>query len=334
MSTEPSRTRLLEARLRGLVRRRWPDAQPTLTDLPGGAGLVDGAVAWVLIDADPLKSFGPALIWASRHGATELHLLTDTRADVLARRAGLFLPPPHVWQIDGTELAEASPAAPAQSPPALPAPELAELLVDAGLEVFVESGLVRGEVNGLEVARIVHGASTSGVPLDAPLLEVGVGHADRELTAMLHGRLSPTDQLARVAEIVRAHRQPGAERHPLNQLAPERWLRARLIAEPSRLGLTSLRQADPAVPRPNLRDPAIAVALGEAPDGSRVVVACSIGVDLDLVPAAADARLALAPDARLLLVVPQRDAHRVTHDLADRLAHPAEVVTVDDDWRL
>jgi hypothetical protein len=95
-----------------------------------------------------------------------------------------------------------------------------------------------------------------------------------------------------------------------------------------------LRAAPPAEPRPNLRDPAIAIAFGsDEPTGLDAIVACSVGVDLDLVPAAADARLAIAPEARLLLVVPERDAHRVTVELATRLTRPAEVVTVDNDWR-
>jgi hypothetical protein len=162
---------------------------------------------------------------------------------------------------------------------------------------------------------------------------VGVGHADREMTAVVHAGLPPGAQLARVSEIVRLHRRAGAERHPLNQLAPERWLRARLMAEPDRIGLTRLRPLDPAVPRPNLRDRAVAMAEGETAAGERAVVACSIGVDLDLVPSAADARLSVDPAARLLLVVPERDAHPITRALAARLRHPAEVVTITDDWR-
>jgi hypothetical protein len=252
---------------------------------------------------------------------------------VLARRAACFSSPPTIWRVDGTVLAAAEPAPPAATLGAQPAPALAELLVDADLEVIVEDGMVRGEINGLEVARIVHGETSTGVPIDEPLLEVGVGHADRELTAMLHGALSPVDQLARVVEIVRSHRRPGAERHPLNQLAPERWLRARLVAHPERVGLSALRPIDPAVRRPNLRDTAVAMAAGEDGDGRPVIVGCSVGVDLDLVPAAADTRLAASPGARLLLVVPVRDAHPVTHKLAARLVDPAEVVTVDDDWR-
>jgi hypothetical protein len=274
-------------------------------------------------------------VWADRRRASDVHLVVEGDAvPVVARRAACFAPAPTVWRIAGTELARVGGAAPAAAPePAPPAAALAEMLVDADLEVLVEGGIVRGEVRGLEVARIVHGSSSAGVPLDEPLLEVGVGQADRELTAMLHAGLPPAEQLARVSDIVRQHRRPGAEPHPLNQLVPERWLRATLVDEPSRIGLAELRPAPPAIPRANLRDKGIAVARGAWPDGAPVVVACSVGIDLDAVPAAADARQALDPDADLLVVVPERDAHPVTLALAARLARPAEVVALPGDWR-
>lgn len=319
---------LQSAKLRVLVRAQWGEAEREAVDFPGGAALVEGSTGWLLLDPNPLAAFGPALVWADRRSLTEVHLLAEVAAGVVARRARLFAPAPTVWRIDGATIAPAVADPPCATIAPLPAPALAGLLVDADIEVVVEDGIVRGEVLGLEVARIAHGATTSGIPLDEPMLEVGVGHADRELTGMLHGNLPPAAQLTRVIEIVRATRRADAERHPLNQLAPERWLRAVLIADPSRIGLTALRAAPPAEPRPNLRDPAIALAVGDG-----VVVACSVGIHLDLVPAAADARLALDPDARLLLVVPERDAHPVTRVLAERLARPAELIALEGDWR-
>jgi len=325
------RAPLLAAKLRVLVADRAATIEAA--DFPGGAALVDGSTGWLLLDTQPLAALGPALVWADRRGLEELNLLVEFGAALVARRASLFTNPPAVWVIDGTSLrpAVAAPVVPAAVAP--PAPALAELLVDADLEVIVEDGIIRGEVKGLEVARVVHGTTTAGSPIDEPVLEVGVGHADREMTSMVHGNLPPAAQLARVIEIVREHRRVGAERHPLNQLAPERWLRAALVADPGPVGLSELNPAPPAVPRPNLRDPAIAVAVGLDRAGATVVVACSVGVHLDLVPAAADARLALAPDARLLLVVPERDAHPVTRALCERLVHPAELVPLQGDWR-
>lgn len=327
------RSRLLAAQLAGLVRAHAGDAEREPAPFPGGAALVEGTTGWLLLDADPVKGFGPALVWADRRGLTDVSLIVDGEAGIVARRAALFSPSPRVWVANGTALEPAEPAPVATFAEPTAAPALAELLVDADLEVVVESGIVRGEVLGLEVARIVHGTTTAGTPIEEPVLEVGVGEADREMTGMVHGNLPSAAQLARVIEIVQAQRRPGAEHHPLNQMAPERWLRALLVAEPSRIGLHSLRAAPPAVPRPNLRDRAVAIARGLDADDRPVVVACSVGVDLDLVPAAADAREAIDPEARLLLVVPERDAHPVTQALAARLTRPAEVVALQGDWR-
>lgn len=63
-----------------------------------------------------------------------------------------------------------------------------------------------------------------------------------------------------------------------------------------------------------------------------MVVTCSTGVNLDLVPAAADDRLANAPGARLVLVLGGADVGGVTRDLAAQLREPAELVVLDDDW--
>ena len=83
------------------------------------------------------------------------------------------------------------------------------------------------------------------------------------------------------------------------------------------------------MPRANLKDVVPCVAVGVAADGEAVVVVCSVGIDLDLVPFAADARGAVGlGEARLLLAVPERDDHPVTRALAARLRRPAEVVAV------
>ena len=166
------------------------------------------------------------------------------------------------------------------------------------------------------------------------MLEVG-RRARRPRDDRAGARRPPADGAARAACATSSSSTaaPTPQRHPLNQLAPERWLRARLVRDPAASVCAELHPAPPAVPRPNLRDPAVAIALGVDADGDAVVVACSVGVHLDLVPAAADARAALAPDARLLLVLPARDAHPVTQALAARLAAPAELVPLDGDWR-
>jgi hypothetical protein len=328
------RAALNSAKLAALVSTHWGPGERTRHTLGAGAALIDPAAspvrAWVLADGPGDRSLGPALVWAERLSAGSVDLVADPEAaGALARQAALFADPaPTVWAVDGTALVPASPVpAPAPATPPSP-PELVDLLIDAGVEIVVEGGVLRGEVNGLEVARIVAGETTARVPLDAPLLEVGVGKADRELTAMVHGGMTPIDQLSRVVEIVRRHRRPGAPRHPLNQLVPDRWLRAVLCRNPSLVGVDALRPAEGPRPRQNLTERDIAVAVGEG-----IVVACTVGISVDLVPAAADARAALDPGARLVLAIPARDDHPGTRRLAARLREPAEVVAVPGDWR-
>ncbi len=261
------------------------------------------------------------MAWGRRHGIDELHLIVERDgADELARRASLFVDPPTVWRLHGTDLEQVRDGKPFASldRAADADADVLTLLVDAGLDVVAEYGHVAGEWRGLEVARVVGGA-----------LQVGVGEADRELTAMVHGELSPRDALLRVVDIVRVTRRPGAPRHPLNQLVPERWLRWTVRQDPGRIGLDQIEPAHLPRARRGMRERDIAAATA---DGT--VVVCSVGIDLDLVPAAADARQALDPDAHLVLVVPERDDHPVTRAQAERLRSPAEVRTVTGDWRL
>ncbi|MCU0267386.1 MAG: hypothetical protein MUF83_01935 [Acidimicrobiales bacterium] len=324
------RSRLLAAKLRALVESRVgvvAGARPVA--FPGGAALVSGDTAWVLIEDRPQRALGPALAWAAQQGATRLHVLVDDAgvAAALARRAATFTRAPDVWAVVGRALQEAPPAPVASR--AVPPPaafDLLQLLEEADVEVVVEHGEVRGEVLGLEIARIV--VTEQGTAR----VEVGVGRHDREAFTMLHGDLPPAEALRSVVETVRRHRRAGADAHPLNRLARERWLRRRLLDEPSLVGAVALRPEEGTVVRRSVKDVVPAVAVGDDTQGRPLVVVCSTGIDLDLVPTAADARLAHDPEARLLLVVPERDAHPVTRRLAAALRSPAELLAVPGDW--
>jgi hypothetical protein len=295
-------------------------------------GSVDGLTqGWVLVDGEPpavARSLGAILAWAHRQEIDELHVVADD-AGVLARRALLFADPPTVWTVDGAELVPAVPAAvpEIQMPPA-DALDLVSFLSDAGVEIVIEHGDVRGEILGLEVARIV-------VDDQGPRIEVGVGRHDREAFTMVHGNIPTADALAVVLASVRSMRGPGLEagKYPLGRMAAERWLRRAVIAEPSLVGAVDLVPAEPVLPRDSLNDVAPAVAVGTTTDGRPLVVVTSTGIDLDLVPAAADARQLHAPGARLVLVVPERDNHSVTQHLAGALAQAADVVAVRGDFR-
>jgi hypothetical protein len=281
-----------------------------------------GSAGAVLAQDAPARALGPALAWAARNGVEELHLLVEDRAGQLARQAAWFASPPTVWWVRDRELhgVEPEPHAPSPAPP----PEAMALRPDieaAGATVVVEHGAVTGEVLGLEVARVTE---TEGIVA----LEVGIGRHDREAFAIIHGDRPAPEALGGVVDAVRRDRRPSRPESPLYRLAQERWLREVVLARPDLVDGGPLERHEGPLPRPNVKDPWPAVAVG-----SEVVVVCSVGVDVDLVPFASDARAIVDPGARLVLVVPERDALPVTRELAARLLEPAEVVTVGDDWR-
>jgi hypothetical protein len=341
MDQAPSemRARLLGVKLTALVRQQLAatGVDPASIEVspavfPGGAALLVGSSAWVLLDENPARGLGGAVAWSVRNGATELHLLAETATSLLARRAAAFRLPITVWHVDERVLLPA--VAEPLDPPAVPSTDhLAhiDLIAEGGAIPVVEHGVVAGEVRGLEVCRVVTD-DTSGTSR----LEVGIGAHDREAFSMLHGGIPTVEALSGVVESVRPHREPGAPLHPLNRLAGERELRHRAIEQPDLVGAGHLVVAAPPLPRENLKDAVPCVATGTSLDGRPIVAVFSSGVDLDVVPFAADARIAHrvasgadqvgADGLDLVIVVPARDRLAVTVMLAELLIEPARVV--------
>lgn len=316
-------------KLRTLVREHLgDDSVPEAATFAPGAALRHGDVAWVFLDDRPL--LGAALAWMLRSGASSLEVIAERETGLLARRAAEFLVPISVWHPIDRSLVPAVPE-PATVPARLPAhhEEFRSLIESAGAEAQVEHGVLVGEVRGLEVCRVVDDPH-----LGTTRLEVGVGVHDREAFQMLHGDVPAVESLARVVEVVARHRRVGAPQHPLNRLAAERFLRWRLLQEPSLVGADDLWPSPPPVVRSNLKDPTPCVAVGEDADGD-VMVVCASGVDLDLVPYAADARSAYSgadPGGavpRLVIVTPSRDQVRVIREIAGLLRQPIEFVSID-----
>ncbi len=331
---------LRQAKLRALVADRWGAPDGGVAGLvPGGATLhTPGSCrGWVLVDDGSVASFGAALAWAQHTGVGDLHLLVEDAhpasdgtapSGVMARRARQLRPAPSVWLMSGRSLAPVEPVPPAPDQP-LPAnaADVAATLRAHGVDPVIEHGVLIGEVLGLEIARLTCGVNGWG-------LEVGVGRHDRAARAELRPGQSTDSALDETVSLVRARRRAGAGPHPANVLARERWLRASAIRHPELVGLPGavLHALPTALPRLDIRRPMPAPAGGVDATGRTVLVVCSTGVDVDLVPSAADCRLLHAPSARAVLAVPVGDDYPVTRRLAAWLDPPGEVVTVPADW--
>ena len=331
--------RLVGIKLRALVGDhlgRTIDVEPR--SFAPGAALLIGRSAWVLLESEPERRLGAALAWAIRHDADELHVVAESGTGALARRAAEFTIPISVWHAEGRLLLPAI-AEPVVAPVAAAADHLRfnALMVEAGATPVVEHGVVFGEVRGLEVCRVVADPVTGSIRL-----EVGVGPPDREAFQLIHGDVPPVDALARVVEAVLKYRNVDVPQHPLNRVARERFLRWRLEQQPALVGAVSLAPVAPPLPRRNANDVGACSAIGASPTGQVVLAVCSTGVDLDVIPYAADARLAAtggrsvaaAPgvgwgELHVLVALPSRDLVPLTHDLAARLVQAVELVPVD-----
>lgn len=289
----------------------------------GGAAAIAGRTAWLLLDA-PQAGLGAALAWAVRQPADDVVVITD-RAELAAemqRQSAYFTIPVTVFHCVGRQLLTVQPQpfpAMGQADPA----HLAhiEAIASAGATPIVEHGVVAGEVRGLEVCRVVDDIDTGSVRL-----EVGIGAHDREAFQMLHGDRPTVAALADVVSTLIEVRWPGAAAHPLNRLAAERALRAQLIERPELIGATTVVAVEPPFARRNVKDAVPCAALAVI-DHREVMVVCSTGVDLGLVPWAADARAA-AGLADLLIAVPARDLLPVQELIAAALRQPARLVGV------
>lgn len=326
------RSNLLAVKLAALARAHAGDT-PLVIDRPGefggGAALVaieDGQrVAWVLLDQPGGRGLGAAVAWAQRHDVVGLQVVLEQAegAGTVARRSFGFRFPIRVWQAEGRALRPVPPEElPEISMMTLDHLEWTSTIVAGGARPVIEHGVLAGEVNGLEVCRVVSDPDTGEVRLD-----VGIGAHDRETFQMLHGAKPKVEALADVVRSVAEHRQHGAPRHPLNLIAQERLLRSRLVDDPALIGAVGVAIVEPPLPRSNLKDAVPCVAVADIA-GRKVAVVCSVGVDLDVVPYTIDVCTSIDAD-EALVVVPSRDLLDVQRRIAGLAVPSITFVPVD-----
>ncbi len=338
---EEARRGLLAAKALGIARSLGmvPAGKPQPL-LGGAATVLEDGSGLVLVQREPERAVGAALAWSLRHGVTSTTCVIDVgvdgrpqraAAEVAAAKAAAMASPPAVMVVVGSTVESVGAAALPAPGPYQPASAAASRLEDAAAAqadvVVHEDGAMTFEVLGLEVARV----AVDGT------MAVGAGRHDREATSELYGDQPPREALVRAAEVVRQRRRPDAPPGPATMLQRERWLRHALVAAPALLDQAG--QAGPTGPLVPVADPRPPVDLrrprpaGAAAGGGRVLVVCSAGVDLDLVPTAAWLRSWATPAADgVVLAVPSGDDQPILRDMAQLLPVPATVVALSPPW--
>lgn len=321
---------LYRTKLLSLVRLHFSDFDPDSADFSStgslnGATCRQGDRAVALIDGESTaQALGHALV--AVRTATSIKVLVDGDAAVISRRAAGFTPIDGVWQVTDKEIAPVVPAKVTVPAADIPFDDpLVELLEAAHVDVLFEDGAVVGEVLGAEVARIMVGHDGE------PRLDVGVGQYDQEAFALMNAGLEREEGLAAVCAEVRRYRQLDAEPHPINRLARARWLRSLLMANPEAIGLSRLSPVPSILPRSGIKEEVPTVAIGTDDDGALVGVVCAVGLDLDLVPTAADVVWIYGVE-RVILVVPPRDRYALVDEMAELLDVPTQIFEATEPW--
>ena len=296
--------------------------QPRSID--GAAMVVGDTTAWIVADDAPHRIIAAAWLHARRAGVREITLAlhgADAEADgsATARRAAVAATPTRVVRLEGR-----TPVAVEAHPPEAPPPppdahlEFAAAIDEAGADVVVDHGMVLGEVLGLEVCRVIDGP-------DGAEISVGVGRHDRTAGEMLYGVDGARERLAQVVSEVRAHRASDAEPHPLQRLAPERRLRAEVLAAGGLDGVADdLSPLEGLHRRISVLSPAPAFAVTS--DGRHLVV-FTTGLDLGAWADAADMASHLGVDG-VTMALPERNRLAAHDELCAAVTVPISVTAI------
>ncbi|MDG1411660.1 MAG: hypothetical protein P8L46_04725 [Acidimicrobiales bacterium] len=333
MSLDPAQRAGLErARAVALAREQFElDASADDVEVdaaPFGVTVHSSTRAVVVVSSDDLAVLGGVLVWRQRHPDVDVDVVVEHHAGTHARRVDMVAPEMTVWSLGS----QGAPSVLAVTPDVLPEPHpttpgtasIVAMIKRCGASIVVEDGIVRAEVMGLEVGRVVESAS-------GPTLEVGVGRFDREAGVLLHAGRDIEETLADVIGRVAKHRQEGVPAHAINRLARERWLREVILNDPGLARISAASLVEPIPPRSNLLDACPAALFGK--DGEAdVLVVCTVGADLGVVPAVADLIMRHRPDL-VRIVLPQRDVLPHLQQLVTRLGVPTELLGIDPPWQ-
>ena len=290
-----------------------------------GAVLFDESRCFVYSAVQNISPLAVALSHHATNENTEIHLLVDQIDPGLWEQIFGFDLDLKLWIVDGTNLVEHPKPLPHR-----PVKIRQEAVVQGkkfgkfDCDVIAEHGVLRAEVNGLEVARVVQNAENQFE------ISVGVGDYDQSAYQVMHGNIAVERNLTKVISTVKKYRTKAGPAHPLNRISRSRWLIAEAIADPSFLGIDELNFVEPLLPRNDVTKDQACSAIGRK-ENSIVLVLASTGIDLDLVPQATGQIFRHNPEI-VLLLLPAQDHHPAISRQARYLSVQPTFVAAREPW--
>ncbi len=199
-----------------------------------------------------------------------------------------------------------------------------ELLKASGCDVVQEHGVLKGEIKGLEVARVVINDEGQQV------LQVGVGAYDQEAHKILDSQQTPEEKLFRVISQVMEYRNQKSEPHPLNRVARAKWMITEIVTSPKNFGLEEVQSLSMLEEVDTVTENHPAAAIGRTGAGSVLIVASS-GIDLQTIPVAAGL-LASTGAEEVWIALSPKDRHPAIINSARYLKAPSRFIEINEPW--
>jgi len=317
------RSELNQRKLESLLRVTFPDSTFEQVKTQSGALRSNNKNQYLYAPNEKVSPLALALTFLEK--GTAIHIILDEPDPLLTHQAMGLHTDCTFWVVEKDQLIPHPEGKTGERPEKPVVNETAmSLLIENGCDVIREHDVIKGEIKGLEVARIIKDFD------NLSNMQIGVGHYDQEAHKLVDWGESPNEKLARVVSEVRQYRNKEAQPHPLNRVARSKWLISEMIASPKIVGLEEIRHLPTPESTKAITETAPAAALGKIGDKVILIVA-SVGVDLKAVPIASGLSVATEPD-EIWMVLPEKDKHPALLRQAEHLKTPVHFKTAEEPW--
>ncbi|MEE2682544.1 MAG: hypothetical protein VYD77_01255 [Actinomycetota bacterium] len=317
------RAELNQAKLNGLLKKTFPDEVFEPIYSKSGSIFSNGKQRFLYAPDERVSPLVIAL--ATETDELQTNLVVDKREAVLLQQTHGLSAEITLWIVDNDRVV--------QHPDSVIderreinvlSEDFKELLKASGCDVVQEHGVLKGEIKGLEVARVVINDEGQQV------LRVGVGAYDQEAHKIFDSQQTPEEKLFRIVSQVMEYRNQKSEPHPLNRAARAKWMIAEIIATSENFDLEEVQPLSMLEEIDTVTESHPAAAIGRTGAGSVLIVASS-GIDLQTIPVAAGLLVSTGAEEIWIALSP-KDRHPAIINAARYLKAPSRFIEINEPW--